>query len=160
MVLCLLANECVFNKHLCVAEFALRLAFISTWWWGYGTVATHLPAPSTTNYLIHPKPQDSAWVVTTPASSQQTSEVCTIIFVLLMRKLSLKEVRWFAQCHTNSARNARIPNRSCLTLGTDLFTLSNPSPKSSLHWTKVSSKHSQILETSSKIAGLHFENGL
>lgn len=68
--------------------------------------------------LATPKPRFSLG----PTSSQQTSEVQTITFVSLMKKLSLKDVRGFAQGHTNSLRKSQ----SHLTLGTDSFTLSSP----------------------------------
>lgn len=40
---------------------------------------------------------------------------------------------------------AKIPDPHSLTLGTDFFTLSNSSPKSSFHLTKVNSNHSHFL---------------
>lgn len=111
----LLTNVCLTNVCLC-GRVGLRLAFILTQCEvGDSNYSPGHPSRAT---LATPKP----WFSLGPTASQQTAE----------------EKNWASKVDvTQRVRGkARIPNCSCLTLGTDLFTLSSPLQRALFTWPK------------------------
>ena len=96
---CLFANKCVLTKwqSWVGTNFHLNLVVVL---WNSDCLSPQPTAMFTPNPKIHPR--------LLPLSSlPQTYEVQAIIFILFTKKLSLTEVRWHTQSHTNSSRKSQ-----------------------------------------------------
>lgn len=129
-------------------------------WVGRLWDSNYSPTPSTTDYLIHPQNPKIQPSHHNPSLLTPDFWGSNYHLRFTYEELSLKEVRSFAQGYTNSSRTSQDSKWELPDPGDRPSTPSNPSPKSSVHFTKAASHHSKILYTCSEIADLHLENSL